>query len=114
MLRDFQRHVWGVAAAGKDTLEHLEMTVYAAPDESFIVQRLEREKRGGTVEQLDETHWRFSIDAYDTLEMLPWLRTFIGRIVRLEISDPMVRRTWQDDLRALAHAYEGGESDAVQ
>ena len=30
------------------------------------------------------------------------------------ISDPMVRRTWQDDLRALAHAYEGGESDAVQ
>jgi len=112
MLRDFQRHVWGVAAAGKDTLEHLEMTVYAAPDESFIVQRLEREKRGGTVEQLDETHWRFSIDAYDTLEMLPWLRTFIGRITDFKADNPVVRSRFVNDLDAMGALY-GGESVAV-
>ncbi len=90
MLRDFQRHVWGVAAAGKDTLEHLEMTVYAGPGEGFIVQRLEREKRSGTVEQLDDAHWRFSIDAYDTLEMMPWVRTFIGRITDFKADNPVV------------------------
>ncbi len=112
MLRDFQRHVWGVASAGKDTLEHLEMTVYAAPDESFIVQRLEREKRGGTVERLDETHWRFSIDAYDTLEMLPWLRTFIGRITDFKADNPVVRSRFVNDLEAMSTLY-GGESVAV-
>ena len=112
MLRDFQRHVWGVASAGKDTLEHLEMTVYAAPDESFIVQRLEREKRGGTLERLDETHWRFSIDAYDTLEMLPWLRTFIGRITDFKADNPVVRSRFVNDLEAMGALY-GGESVAV-
>ena len=66
------------------------------------------------MDQLDEHTWRFTADVYDSSEMLPWLRTFIGRIVRLEFSDPTVRRTWQDDLRALARAYEGGEGDAVQ
>ena len=112
MLRDFQRHVWGVASAGKDALEHLEMTVYAAPDESFIVQRLEREKRGGTLERLDETHWRFSIDAYDTLEMLPWLRTFIGRITDFKADNPVVRSRFVNDLEAMSTLY-GGESVAV-
>lgn len=112
MLRDFQRHVWGVAAAGKDTLEHLEMTVCAGPDESFIVQRLEREKRGGTLERLDETHWRFSVDAYDTLEMLPWLRTFIGRITDFKADNPVVRSRFVNDLEAMSALY-GGESVAV-
>ena len=112
MLRDFQRHVWGVSSAGKDALEHLEMTVYAAPDESFIVQRLEREKRGGTVERLDETHWCFSIDAYDTLEMLPWLRTFIGRITDFKADNPVVRSRFVNDLDAMGALY-GGESVAV-
>ncbi len=67
------------------------------------------------MEQIDAHTWRFTADVYDSSEMLPWLRTFIGRIVRLEFSNPMVRRRWRDDLRALARAYgEGGDNDAVQ
>ena len=112
MLRDFQRHVWGVASAGKDTLEHLEMTVRAGPGEDYIVQRLEREKRGGTVERLDDTHWRFSIDAFDTLEMMPWIRTFPGRITAFEADNPMVRARFADDLEAMSALY-GGEPVAV-
>ena len=111
-LREFQRHVWGVSSGGKDRLEHLEMTVYAGPDEGFIVQRLEREKRGGTVERLDETHWRFAIDAYDTLEMMPWVRTFIGRITAFEAENPVVRVRFLHDLEAMSTLY-GGETLAV-
>ena len=112
MLREFQRHVWGVSSAGKDTLEHLEMTVYAGPGEDYIVQRLEREKRGGTVERLDETHWRFSIDAFDTLEMMPWIRTFTGRITAFEADNPVVRARFANDLEAMSALY-GGEPVAV-
>lgn len=111
-LREFQRHVWGVSSGGKDTLEHLEMTVHAGPDEGFIVQRLEREKRGGTVERLDETHWRFSIDAYDTLEMLPWVRTFTGRITDFKADNPVVRARFVSDLEDMSALY-GGETVAV-
>ena len=112
MLREFQRHVWGVASAGRDTLEHLEMTVQAGPDEDFIVQRLEREKRGGTVERLDDTHWRFSIDAFDTLEMMPWVRTFTGRITAFEADNPVVGARFVNDLEAMSALY-GGEPVAV-
>ena len=111
-LREFQHHVWGVSTGNRDTLEHLEMTVYAGLDEGFIVQRLEREKRNGTVEQVDDTHWRFSIDAYDTLEMMPWVRTFIGRITDFKADNPVVRSRFVNDLEAMGALY-GGETVAV-
>ena len=111
-LREFQHHVWGVSTGNRDTLEHLEMTVYAGLDEGFIVQRLEREKRGGTIEQLDDTHWRFSIDAYDTLEMMPWVRTFTGRITAFEAENPVVRARFVNDLEVMSAMY-GGETVAV-
>jgi len=111
-LREFQHHVWGVSTGNRDTLEHLEMTVYAGLDEGFIVQRLEREKRNGTVEQLDDAHWRFSIDAYDTLEILPWVRTFTGRITNFKADNPVVVTRFYNDLEAMNAMY-GGESVAV-
>ena len=111
-MREFQRHVWGVSSGNRDTLEHLEMTVYAGPAEDFIVQRLEREKRGGTVTKLDDTHWRFSIDAYDTLEMMPWVRTFTGRITNFKADNPVAVARFYNDLEAMSAMY-GGESVAV-
>ena len=96
-------------------MDHVEMDVWVEDDEWYIPQRLERERRYGHVEQIDAHTWRFTADVYDSSEMLPWLRTFIGRIVRLEFSNPMVRRRWRDDLRALVRAYgEGEDDDAVQ
>ena len=62
------------------------MTLRIGPGEEHIFQRLEREKRHGTVERLSEDTCRFSVDVYDASEMLPWLRTFTGRIVSLQCS----------------------------
>ena len=111
-LRDFQSHVWGAAAGNRSTPEHLEMTLLVRENEGFIVNRLEREKRCGTVEQLDRTHWRFSADVYDAVEMLPWIRTFTGRIAKLECSNPHVTDRFYKDLEMMAVMY-GGESNAV-
>ena len=111
----FRKNLWGVSGGRDHTMDHVEMDVWAEDDEWYIPQRLERERRYGHVEQIDAHTWRFTADVYDSSEMLPWLRTFIGRIVRLEFSNPMVRRRWRDDLRALVRAYgEGGDDDAVQ
>ena len=122
-LRVFQSHVWGAAAGNRSTPEHLEMTLLVRENEGFIVnrrerdeehilRRLEREKRCGTVEQLDRTHWRFSADVYDAVEMLPWIRTFTGRIAKLECSNPHVTDRFYKDLEMMAVMY-GGESNAV-
>ncbi len=111
--RENAGHFWGVSANGSRATEHLEMTVHAEENESFIVRRLEREKRHGTVERLDEHTYRFTADVFDAYEMLPWLRTFIGRIVSLKCSNPAVVQTFYEDMEQMTAMY-GGVRDGVQ
>lgn len=103
---DFSSHVWGVAGSSSLPLQHIEMTVYAEENEDFIVQRLLREKRCGEVERVDDRHWRFWADVYSPLEILPWLRTFTGRITDLQCSDPFVTKRFRDDVLEMEKMYE--------
>lgn len=98
-------HIWGVSLFGAGELESISFTVEAAADEQFIVQRLEREKRCGTVRQLDAEHYRFSAAAYDARELLPWIRTFIGRITAFSCSNEEIERIFYDDLEQTAAYY---------
>lgn len=108
----FDQHLWGVSTGPDHNLDHIEMTIRIGPGEDFIRQRLEREKRHGTVELLDAHTCKFSADVYDASEMLPWLRTFIGRIVNLECSSKYVVETFSEDLRRMGALY-GGDGDVV-
>ncbi len=98
---------WGVAAPGEQALEHFEMTIHAEPTETFIPERLVREGRQGTVVKIDDQTWHYTVDVYDAAELLPWVRTFFGRIQRLECSNSYVLQTLREDLRAMAQMYEG-------
>lgn len=97
-------HIWG-ASLGRGRLEQIAFTVQAAADEQFIVQRLQREKRCGTVQRLDEAHYRFEADVYDARELLPWLRTFIGRISDFYCSNGLVQQLFAEDLQLMANSY---------
>lgn len=72
----FRKNLWGVSGGRDHSMDHVEMDIRVEDDEWFIPQRLERERRWGHVEQIDEHTWRFTADVYDSSEMLPWLRTF--------------------------------------
>ena len=106
--KKFDSHLWGVSC-GEHTMDHIEMQVHAGPDEGFIVDRLNREKRHGSVEQVDEETWKFVADVYDASEMMPWIRTFIGRIVKLECSNAFITRLFREDLEKMRRLY-GGEA----
>ncbi len=112
-LERMKPHLWGVSmpqSSGKP-LEHISFTVEYEPHETHIHQRLEREKRCGSVERVDETSSRFRADVYDVLEMLPWIRTFICRISHFECSDRDVETRFREDLQQMYRMYalEGGE-----
>lgn len=113
----FLRGVWGASSRGRGESEHIEMTLRVEDGEYFIRQRLEREKRCGTVEEIDAHTLRFAADVRDAGEMLPWLRTFIGRIELLTCSNPEVVSRFYADIEAMTAMYaqqEGGGADAVQ
>lgn len=108
----FRENLWGVSVGAEHELDHIEMTLRVEPGEDYIVQRLEREKRGGTAEVLDDHTCRFSADVYDAYELLPWLRTFIGRIVGLQCSNQSVVDTFYADLEQMTRQY-GGDGHAL-
>ena len=108
-LDRMQSKMWGVSVKrnkwGNDHLEHVEFTIKVEDGEDYIVKRLEREKRIGTVEKLDEHTYRFSADVYDTSEMIPWIRTFICRIVKMNFSNRTVENQFKKDLEAMYRMY---------
>ena len=108
-LDRMQSKMWGVSVKrnkwGNDHLEHVEFTIKVEDNEAYIVKRLEREKRIGKVEKLDEHTYRFSADVYDTSEMIPWIRTFICRIVKMNFSNRTVENQFKKDLEAMYRMY---------
>jgi len=106
-LDDMQNHMWGVGydERGKGKLEHIDFTVCVLPSEEYIVSRLEREKRVGTVEQLDSRHYRFSADVYSSEELVPWIRTFICRIVDINFSNKTLETQFKRDLDRMYEMY---------
>ena len=109
----FTDNLWGVSTGSGYSLDHVEITVHIGRNEGFILDRLEREKRCGCVTAIDEFTYQYSADVYDASEMLPWLRTFIGRIVSFECSNEFARKRFYEDLERMRAMY-GGEADAVQ
>ena len=109
----FRENLWGVSTGIEHNVEHIEMTIHIADHEGYIRERLEREKRCGRVDTPDTNTCIFTADVYDATEMLPWIRTFIGRIEKLRCSNPYVTETFYADLEAMMAMY-GGDDDAVQ
>ncbi|MGN0502343.1 MAG: WYL domain-containing protein, partial [Ruminococcus sp.] len=103
----FDNHLWG-ASTGKDrSLDHVEMTVYVGENEEYMINRLEREKRNGKIIPVDSHRFKFVADVYDAVEMLPWIRTFTGRITKLTSTNPTLLETFNEDLKAMQFMYGG-------
>lgn len=82
--------LWGVSFGKENYIEKLEMTVRIAKDEEYILKRLEREKRNGTIQKLANGDYKFMTEVYDASEMVPWIKTFTGRIVEIKCSNERV------------------------
>ena len=110
-----EQHLWGVSVniplgEGKSSLDHVELVVRAGEEEPYILQCLEREKRCGKVTKLAEGRYQFTADVRDAGEMLPWLRTFIGRIESFTCSNKKIEERFWQDLEAVYAMYGLGKA----
>ena len=107
------QYMWGVNCRNNESRhEHVEFTIRVEDGEQHIVHRLEREKRIGTVEKIDDKHYRFLADVYDTSELIPWIRTFICRITKLDFSDRTTENRLRRDIGEMYKMYgiDGGDT----
>jgi len=112
-LDEILKFTWGASFGRGRNLEHLTMTLSIPHNERFIVNRIEREGRHGALTKIDDAIYKYDIDVYDSMEMMPWLRTFIGRIISLECTNKAVVYTFYKDLEELFSLYDGGEDNVV-
>ena len=109
-------HVFGVSFGNQKAerkAEPLRITLRIPPEEAYVLRRLQREKRCGTLEQTGEDTYCVTLDILDPREALPWIRTFICRIVSLEGGTEELRTLFREDLLAMAELYEEAEYETV-
>ena len=58
--------------------------------------------------------YRYETEVFDCNEMLPWIRTFTGRIVAIECTSESVEKRFYHDLQEMYRKYqiENGGEDA--
>lgn len=101
-------YIWGMSsrtAGGKQELQWLEMEIVFSPDEPFILQRLQREKRCATLQRMEEGRYLVRAEVYDPYEMMPWILSFTGRITRLDSSDSRIMEDYGVFLRRWEELY---------
>ena len=120
MLENMESKMWGVGCRGclskEERLEHVEFTIQIEEDEEHIVRRLQREKRIGRVEKIDDYTYRFIADVYETSELIPWIRTFICRIKKLNFSNRTIENKFKQDIEQMYKMYgieDGGETNDI-
>lgn len=112
-LQNVEKYMWGVNCRWNvKHVEHVEFEIKVEENEQFIVHRLEREKRCGCVDKIDDTHYRYVADVFDTTEMLPWIRTFISRITRVNFTNHAAETQFKTDIQEMYRMYglDGGNN----
>ena len=107
-----EKNLWGVAIPTQESADHIEIDIRIEDDEEYILRRLEREKRAGTITHLEDQLYRFAADVCCATEMLPWIRTFIGRISSLRCDNRYVEEIFYEDLKSMERIY-GMDEDVV-
>lgn len=110
---DNRRFLWGTSFGkarkyGQKEHIHMEIAVDEAK-EMFVVKRLEREKRCGTVTRISDGLYAFDIDLFDANEAFPWIKTFIGRIAAFETTNEELQDKFDSDIARLYEIYGGAD-----
>lgn len=98
ILEDLNRNqpfVWGISfqgnyrhAANRSRRQTIHLTLHIDEEyEQHILHRLEREGKGGTITRIAPDTYQYERTVFDAQEMVPWLRTFICRIIDLSVTD---------------------------
>ncbi len=73
--------------------------------EQYILDRLKREGRNGIITRISENTYSYSVRIFDTNEMIPWVRTFLGRILSVEGTNRQVINKFLQDVGRMKRMY---------
>lgn len=105
--KEFTDHVWGISTIACNAVpSRVEVIFHVDDNESYILNRLQREKRQGKIEKLGPTSYKFSITLTDPIEIIPWLRSYIMRIININFEDKEIEQRFLNDFKSMMSLYD--------
>ncbi len=101
---------FGVSFGVNHQIDTLKLTLYIREGpEDYIYQRLKREGRGGSITHTDHNIFTYEISVFDGNELMPWIKTFIGRILSFESNNNYLVQKFYQDIYTMAKLYNTKE-----
>lgn len=98
--------VWSVSFGDANRLEIISMKLYINEEkEQYIIDRVNREGQGGELLRLGDNTFLFTKEMFESTDMSPWIKTFIGRIIQLEGTNELVINRFYSDMQCMAEMY---------
>ena len=99
--------VFGVSFGNSHVSDTIKLTLYINEHtEKFILDRLRREGQEGTITHVGENRFTYEKEVFDGNEMIPWIRTFTGRIISFESNNNFLVNKFYGDMRRIAAMYD--------
>ncbi|MGL5435683.1 MAG: WYL domain-containing protein [Lachnospiraceae bacterium] len=99
-------YAWGVSFGSRREPE--QVCLHLSLDEmteGYLIDRINREGRGGQLKRIQPDIYEYTIDCWDSAEMIPWIRTFTGRILNFTCSNKQVEQRFWHDIRLMQKIY---------
>jgi predicted DNA-binding transcriptional regulator YafY len=110
MLERNLDRVWGVNFGRSHRIEMIMMKLYIDEQkEKYILYRIQREGKGGTLTKIEDNIFLYQKEVFDSNDISPWLKTFMGRILELEGTNQSVIKRFYEDIERLTAMYEEEE-----
>lgn len=99
---------WGVSFGSSRNPDIVQMQIVLNEDsELHILGRLEREGRNGKITRLEPGIYEYTTTCWDSAELLPWVKTFTGRIRSFTCTNQAVEQRFWSDMRTMKEMYGG-------
>ena len=109
MALKIRNHIWGVSWSVKQENERHTLRFQICCEEQkqeIFYHQMKAESRRGHVRKIGKERIEFFMEVYDPIELMPWVRTFLGNICELECSDKRFLKIFQEDLQKMQELYE--------
>ncbi len=109
-LEKAKPYCWGVSFGGAARKQKLCMKLHIdEKKEGYVLERLKREGRSGEIHHVGQDIYLYTVELFDTSEMMAWVKTFTGRIISLEGTSQEVVNCFYKDMERMAALYEGDD-----
>lgn len=97
--------VWNAAITNRHTQVLKVFFSINEEKEVYLIRRLEKEKRQGDVTRLEKDRYLFQIKLADMVAITPFLRTFFGRIEKIQCTNRLWEKQFWEDYQKMCSFY---------